>query len=230
MPRRVEETQDPKASREVRGLRVESLRKSLRLSRRAFGEKFGLSLNTLQNWEDNKNSGLSEEGAERLIKAFKLAGIQCSIEWLLYGVGTAPMIADPLFNATKKPLKNEASNTEEKEQQLIVEELKLFREHYALQAIDFMVTDDGMEPRYKHGDYVAGLKHFNEKIIEVVGQDCILQTEEGDILLRQVKKGSVDHHFTLLCVNADTSVAKPILYDVKLLMAAPVVWMRRKSV
>lgn len=92
-----EDSDDLRSSRTARGLRLKSIRQSLRLSRRAFSEKFGVSVYTLQNWEVNKNHGLTEVRARQLVHIFKEAGIHCNYEWLMYGTGDAPRIVDPIL-------------------------------------------------------------------------------------------------------------------------------------
>lgn len=223
--KRSEEAQDPRSSRQARGLRLKSIRQSLDLSRQDFSQKFGISVYTLQNWETNKNGGLGEERAAKVVNLLKQAGVQCTFEWMLHGIGTAPTIADPTSNITSTtPLESSKSD----ELTLIAKELNLLREHYPQQIMDMIVGDDGMEPIYVVGEYIAGLKHFKEKITDCIGKNCIIQTFEGDILVRQIKPGSMPEHYTLICTNPNTLIAKPFLYDVKLVMAAPVIWTRRR--
>ena len=108
------------------------------------------------------------------------------------------------------------------------EELLLFRTHYP-NAMDFIVSDDGMEPDYKIGEYVAGSSRYHQQIEHLVGLDCIVKTMEGEVFLRHIKKRGEDGRYTLACINSKTTVEKPILYDVELFSAAPVIWTRRKD-
>jgi len=222
------ELEDLRSSRKARGLRLETIRQSLHLSRNDFAEKLGVSRYTIQNWEINKNGGLSEDRARHVVKALKGMGIQCSFEWLMHGIGLAPTVADLILGEitlSQQPKLDRSKETDEFS--LIAAELRLFREHYPGKTIDLVVADDGMEPKYNKGDYVAGIKYVKNQITHAVGYDCIVQTADNDLLLRQVKKGSLEGHYTLVCTNYNTSVVKPLLYDVQLVMAAPVVWMRK---
>lgn len=221
--------QDPRSSRVARGLRAKSIRQSLRLSRAAFSEKFGVSVHTLQNWEMFKNGGLIERRAHDLVQKLKLAGVQCTFEWLMHGIGPGPTIVDPAWGATAlTQASTEPAPSRDAEDSLIAAELNLFRKHYANHEVDMVVSDDGMSPHFLPGDHVAGLSYFGAEIIKANGHDCIVQTEAGEILLRHVKASALPEHYTLSCTNTGTQTVKPFLYDIRLSMAAPVLWMRRK--
>lgn len=216
----------------ARARRVESMRKSMGFSRRAFEERYGVSASTLQNWEDVKLNGLTEKGATKLIRALKSDGVGCTLEWLMFGVGSAPQIPEHLIYKQPVLAKKRASQVvfdNDEQDAIIAKELLLFREHHP-HAIDLVVKDDGMAPRFIIGDYVAGVRRNKVHIKALLGLDCIVQTQEGDILLRKLKPGTADGFYTLACSNPNAEVKKPILYDVELIAAAPVIWMRRKDI
>ncbi len=75
----------------AQGNRVKYLRKITHLSRRAFALKHGISPGTLQNCEDGRYlGGLTDKMAQTLILAFRTEGIECELNWLLYGEGQEP--------------------------------------------------------------------------------------------------------------------------------------------
>ncbi len=87
------------ASHTNQGQRIRDLRKKTRLSRRAFAEKYGIPAGTLQNWENERYSGgLTQKAINELIAAFKAEGLDCSVEWLLYGKGHRPFEQSPLVS------------------------------------------------------------------------------------------------------------------------------------
>lgn len=225
------QSHDIKASPQARGKRVETLRRMTHLSRRAFQEKYGIAPSTLQNWEDVKGNGLTEKGARRILTLLKPSGIHCSFEWLMYGVGPGPQISEQFY--IEEPVApyqaNKSTPDENTQEALIAQELLLFHQHNPKTAIDFVVPDDSMEPRFIKGEQVAGCRSHGKDIEKLVGLDCIVQTSEGDVLLRTIKKVSPDGRYTLTCSNPNTAIEKPILYDVELLNAAPVIWARRKN-
>lgn len=212
----------------ARGQRVESLRNLLGLSRRSFSEKYGIPGSTMQNWEDAKSSGLSEKGALSLVQIFKKEGIHFTYEWLMEGVGTGPEIINRVY-LEKRGIAAQHHASSEMDDAQIIEELGLFQQHHP-DAIHLIVEDDGMLPRYIVGEWVAGRRYYQEAIDNLVGMDCIAQTIEGNVLLRNLRKSLLSQRYTLACSNNETSVIRPILYDVELISAAPVIWTRRKMV
>lgn len=76
---------------DTRGKRIFNLRKLLKLSRRAFAEKYGISAANLQNWETDRYKNLNQEMVEALINAFRQEKIEFTVEWLLYGTGVPPI-------------------------------------------------------------------------------------------------------------------------------------------
>jgi len=203
--------------------RVGSLRNLTGLSRRAFSERYGIASGTLQHWEIGSPT-ISLSGATRLIKALQSGGIHCSLDWLLQGLGKAPEL--PLSLSKVMPHQLSTPHEADRENQLIAEELKLFHKHYP-DAIDCVVSDDGMQPLYHPGDVLAGIRHYGADIEKIIGLDCIIFTKDSDLLLRQLRKSPIHSHYNLACINPHTRVEKPVLYEVAIVSAAPVVWLRR---
>ncbi len=83
---KIEGLSSPKA----RGKRLKFVRKLAGLSRKQLEKKYGISANTVQSWEVAKKGGLTERGAHRILAVIQKEGINCSIEWLLYGTGAPP--------------------------------------------------------------------------------------------------------------------------------------------
>ncbi len=104
------------------GERVRQLRQITHLSRRAFALKYDLSPGTLQNCEDGRYHSLTKKTAIKLINAFQVEGINCQLDWLLYGEGTEPshyfktLTSNPSQNATDAELLQESLKNEQKHQ------------------------------------------------------------------------------------------------------------------
>ncbi len=214
---------DPKSSPLARGKRLKTVRMMAGLTRNGLEDKYGISASTIQSWEAAKAGGLTERGVQRVIPVLQQEGIFCTSDWLLYGVGQPPQPTNlnlPTSEETAIPL-----NTLP-EDKAIIQELLTFRE-LNTNVVDLVVADDGMEPYYTRGDYVAGKRKTKETLIRALGLDCIVETANNEILLRRVKNGSKPGVFTLICTNSDTSVTTPTLYDLELISAAPVIWHRR---
>ena len=205
-----------------RAKRVLSLRKMTHLSRQKFEKRFGVATSTLQHWEDPKKNGLTIKGAKRLVSLVQQMNIYCTVEWLMQGTGNGPQILASVHAENISPAK--ISEIPEMEQ--IASELALFKQHYP-EVIHTVVNDDSMEPRFTPGEYVAGIRRYRQAINELIGQDCIIVTKEGEILVRRLKSTEIPGFYTLASINMHTSVSKPFLYQVELVSAAPIIWNRR---
>ena len=104
----------------------------------------------------------------------------------------------------------------------------IFRQQH-LDTFDFIVTDNSMLPRFTPGEYVAGVKCTGRAIKDAVGQDCIVQTKKGGILLRNVREKTGENTYTLACTNMNET-KRPVLYDVEVAGLAPVIWQRRPAI
>lgn len=211
---------DPASSPEIRGKRLKTLRKLADLTREDIAQHYEISSSTLRSWEDGRATGLTEQGARRIIAAFKNEGIQCSIGWLLYGKGNPPSIENAVLQTPKIPLVNKKTE--------IMSELNYFINRHS-NATYCIIQDDAMEPFFFKGDYTAGNQRYADAIEELVGQHCIVETKSGEKHVRLLRKGSKPNHYHLLCLNPKTTVELPTLYNVSLVSAAPVIWWRKED-
>ena len=174
---------------------------------------------TLQNWEDVRHGGLTESGATRLIPIFQKEGVTCRLEWLLYGLGDPP----PGLNM---PLTSSSTSPRDR---FIAQVLELFRQHYP-NSMDAIVPDDAMLPLLARGDMVAGVRYSESEISNALEQLCIVQTDEGEVLVRMVHAGDKTGVYHLSCTNSQTSAPRPAPNNVKLFSAAPLIfWIRKKE-
>lgn len=219
------ESRDSKSGPEMRGQRLKSLRMMTGLSRKKLEQDYHISASTIQSWEDAKAGGLTKKGAERAIAVFIDQGIRCSVDWLLYGIGTPPQLSNKLFENSGERHEPIEVPTEDR---AIVNELLVFRQNNP-DAVEYIIIDDGMAPGFATGDYVAGKRRSSLHLDSVLGKNCIVETRDNEILFRRVKAGSKPGVYTLTCLNPDTSVREITLYDRELVSAAPVIWHRKKD-
>jgi hypothetical protein len=199
--------------RQQRGKRIKYLRKILRYSSRAFGAKCHTKDSTLKSWEQGRHTGLTTDGALSIVEACKKEDVSyCTLEWLLYGKGPDPEIKTGTFSGT-------ASNT-------IAQELGFFQQLHA-NAIDIIVQDDSMQPYFFQGDHVAGIRYFAQDINKLVGLNCIVQLQTGEILVRKLNKGKMPDCYTLTCSN--TAAKQAIIENVPLFSAAYIIWTRKPN-
>lgn len=222
-------TNDKNSDPEARAKRLKRLRVLADLSRPELCKLMGINGNTIAGWEVGRYGGLPIKGAKKVLSAVSGYGVQASIEWLMYGIGNGPSLFPDFKQASKE---KEACVTEsirlDSEEKKIIEDLLLVRTQYKHVA-DCIIQDDGMLPIYLPGDYVAGIKRFKIDIESTVGVSCIVQLENGGILVRKVQKGLEQNHYSLFCINHDTTVKLPVIQDVQLVSSAPVIWLRRKN-
>jgi len=222
---------DLKSTKETRAKRLKVVRQMTGLTRQAFASKYGISFSNFQNWEGPRYGGLTEQGAEKVLAGCHTEGVEATLEWLMHGVEPGPHITEKFYrkNNLAEPKSKVVPQSNDAELELITNELLLFKQNHQQQVLDMMVNDDGMYPQYKIGDYIAG-KIFNGKnISKLLNLDCIIRLTDDTLIFRNLRRGNSETRFNLVCSNINTSVKKPILYDITLICAAPVIWIRKKS-
>ena len=221
--------EDERSSATHRAMRLKSLREMTGLSRDMFKKRYGIARGTLQNWETARFGGLTIKGAKIILRAFQAEGVQCSIEWLLHGVGSGPQFSDQITHTfgTYHQQSNAAHQQQyDKEIGIIAQELLYFRQNNT-DAIDFVMNDDAMEPYYMLGYYVAGIRRYNAEIEHAVGSHCIVQTADYGTTVRLLKLGDEIGTYHLFALNMDATVNRPIIYNADVISAAPVIWCRK---
>lgn len=214
------EQQKNPSSAQARGKRLRYIRKDLlRLSRGAFEfrhKDLKITEASLQNWEEARYKGLKEEHIDRLLEAFKREGLICEKYWLLDEIGNPPSYEKLLHHPILLEKKEVPSEVE-----MIARELRLFRESH-IDAVDAIVSDEGLSPWCKPGDYVAGVRYIGKDIKKVIGLPSIIQTQSGQIFIRKIEKGTGDT-FKLISTNPKFNEN----HEEHLFSVAPIIWWRR---
>jgi len=216
---------------EARAKRLKRLRNIANLTRQQLCNDSKINISTLKSWEIARYGGLPLDGAEKIIKRVAKEGIVCTTNWLLYETGIGPYILPNYQKIDQERLRNiqSAITNNDIEESLIINELLLFKNQFS-ETIEIRVEDDGLTPVYREGEFVAGIKHYNKKILSLINQNCIVQMIDGTILLRNLRKSSTQDKYTLVCTNPQTTVKLPIIYDIELKSAAPILRHYRKSI
>jgi hypothetical protein len=217
-------TEKSLGSAEARSERLRFLREEvLRASRAEMEHMTGISDSSIANWEYDRYSGLTDSGAKRIEEACKKLGINCTAKWLLFGTGKAPsatlMTGESLTDLSDLNLTQEET---------IAEELKVFH-RLNKNAVDFIMQDDSMLPFFRPHDVLAGIQHFSSDIEKAINQVCIVKTLTGQTSVRLLQKSNEVGHYFLSCSNLSANAATPAEEATKLFSAAPVLWLRRKS-
>jgi len=208
----------------ARGARLTQLRKFANLTREAAAIKVDVATATFQDWEYGKHNGITEKRGQIFLEQLWKLGIKCNIEWLIYGIGEEPKRLDNVL------IESEPNNSrllkKIVEQQQIMTELEYFLQSNR-DSIGLNIADDGMLPIYEIGNVVAGIKVNGKAINKIIGLDCIVQLNDGSVLLRNLQKAEEKNRYTLLCTNHN-SMQKKVLYNVEIINIAPAIWHRRK--
>ncbi|MBA2649726.1 MAG: hypothetical protein H0U75_09085 [Legionella sp.] len=197
------------ASPQARAERLKRLRNLANLSRKELCETSDMNINTYKGWELARFGGLPIDGAEKIIRTITKAGVICSLEWLLYGTTPSPSLIE------------ESENSNITELTPVEREFGVFQNTYK-QAILEKVPDDCLLPNIKKGDFVAGVKKYGNDIDLILDQLCIIQTLDGKKLIRYLKRGESQGHYSLLCANPSSNALDLVILNTKLLYAAPV--------
>ncbi|MDF3055526.1 MAG: hypothetical protein K0Q74_1433 [Gammaproteobacteria bacterium] len=203
------------SSAEARAGRLRRVRNMANLSREKMCSSEGLNINTYKGWEIARYGGLPVDGAERVIRRVAHEHVVVTLEWLLHGQGAGPYVM-PSAGSVELSSEDGARGVS------FLEEIELFKRYFS-HVLTTTVEDDGLAPWYRPGDVVAGVKKYGRDIEQYVGECCIVETGEGEILVRRIKRGSVQGKHTLVCTNMDTQVKKPVIYDAVLVSAAPII-------
>lgn len=196
------------------------LRKLLRYSTLAFSERCETKESTFKSWEQGRFTGLTTTGALRVIETCQKEGVNCTLEWLLYGKGS-----EPFKNGTShEPLMITRASSSP-----IAQELLVFHQLHP-NAIDIIISDNSMEPVFSKGDCVAGVRYFGEDIKKLIGLNCIIQLPTGEILVRTLQAGDQPDCYTLSCFNSNTGVELSRFKNAGLFSAANIIWIRKPEV
>ncbi|AWN75265.1 XRE family transcriptional regulator [Legionella anisa] len=203
------------------GHRIKRARMLAGLSRKDLEEKHGISIHTLQSWELGRNP-INKTKAGTLIEILHQYDVTCSIDWLLEGIGKGPSVIENEFQ--NYPSLADTIGDLIASEQAIQKEIDFFKTNNP-NAVVIRVSDDSMEPEYKVGDIVGGIKFINQEKNQCVGHNCIVETTEGIFFRRLIKS---EDKYLLVCNNNRTSVSDPVISPNLILSIAPVIWHRWK--
>ncbi|MFT3741113.1 MAG: hypothetical protein QM752_00245 [Gammaproteobacteria bacterium] len=220
------EIEDKDATPEVRAARLRRLRNMANLSRKDLCDKAGININTYIGYEVARYGGLTRWGAEKVVACAVKEGVHCTYNWLMFNIGEPPSVRIGYELTVTFDQSSGQLITPDQENTFIVQEILLFKRQHS-GAIDYIVPDDAMSPDYQLSDVVAGIQKSKE-FSSCLGQDCIVQTNEDEILLRKLYPGKRKGHYSLIATNPKTHVVS-IHYDIILKYVAPIIWHRKKT-
>lgn len=203
------------SSGEERGKRIKYLRtRLLGLTREELSKGSNFSLHSLKAWELCWGGGLTESGAEKISGHMRKLGIYCSVFWLLYGIGRPPNKINHDFNIC------------EEEEAHIAKELLVFRE--LENSIDTIVKDDCMLPFFYPDTFVGGI--ITKNIDDAIAKQCIVVDMDENVYVRILNYGDNSEVYNLLCANEQTLLSKKVIQNLKIQLAAPIIWVRKSRI
>lgn len=211
----LKENQNSDKLKEARAIRLKLLRRLANFSRRSFATQFGLKEATLQNWEAPRHGGLTESGAQKVIECYNELGIYAGLNWLMYGIGDTP----------SKLAGSEKAKAQKHVASIAKDEIQFMKSIYP-ESMLYKVPDNTMDPIYPMGAFVMGAKVASHNVANFHNKVCICLTENGEMLLRQVRLTRDSGRYDLISLNAMTQVRHAHLYARKLTSIAPVFWIR----
>lgn len=207
--------------------RVIAVRKFARLTREDMNVRHKIHPSTLRGWESPgsmRNQGLTQKGAERIVRALQKEGVACSVQWLMEGSGVGPhFITNPLDKSSSEGKKKNALWGEHL---VINNEIKFFEENNS-DSVVLMISDNGLDPFFNAGEYVGGIKKYSKDIDNCINKFCIVETSDSEMFIRKLLIGKKPKTYSLSCINPHTTSSEPVLYDLKLNWAAPIIWYRK---
>ena len=91
------------------------------------------------------------------------------------------------------------------------------------EAVAIEIRGDSMAPVFRNGDMLIGSKRSGASADNLIGLDCIVETDDGRRFVKFLTRGRIRGRFNLRSYNP----AHSDIEDVKLAWAAPILWVRR---
>lgn len=206
------------------GERLKYIRSLLRVSRAFLQEKYGLPEVTLKSWE-NGTTKLSKAGVEKCTEIYRSEGMIVSEDWILSGIGLNPKSTTSVGQYFSTPTNKELPL--EDDEISMIREANSFKESHS-NAVIMIVSNDDMRPFYKPGDYIGGKMRYQDDLATTINKDCIVYLKSGERHFRRIIWGG-SNYYNLTCLNPNETTSEPVLYNVEIESAAPVIWHRRKD-
>lgn len=210
------------------GGRVKNVRIDLlKVSRDYLYKKYGLPVDTLAAWENNKLQ-LTQKGLDRCIKILNAEGLIVSREWILTGQGLDPKFSLDLSKYFRT-LPAEVNDDYIDDQILRIKEVEFFKS-LAPNSVVSVVSSDDMLPFFRTGDYVGGRFVTGRNIDNCIGKDSIIKTKDGGSYIRRLAKSPSNKGFNLVCLNPQwDGNPEPVIFGVEVELVAPIIWLRRQN-
>lgn len=181
------------------GERLKAIRQSvLNLARVEFSKKFGISDLNMRNWETGK-SNITATSLQKLLEALQKKNIVVDKDWLLYGTGYSPFLA----NSQKI---DDVADCSDKN------------------TIVFEVSDELYDPEFSKGDLIKGLLIDPQSLQD--GSKVLVELKKSKKEIRKVVVGS-EGLICFLAVGR-MNFTKPLTYKPSM-KVYKIIWFKSQS-
>ncbi|OAJ35338.1 transcriptional regulator [Piscirickettsia salmonis] len=218
-------------NKEEIGQRLKELRQLLGFTRKIIHKKYGISENTIKNWELGVT--ITDTAFSKLLPLYANEGVVFAPDWVRTGKGKKPYVSLEISEESEKKKFKVIPNESDE----AIEDNQLFKNNDPNKIV-VKVNGNYMLPVYRAGDYVGGrLKHVNDKLLESLhNTDCIVIDKNGMTYVRRLclEKQSIKTRtkLNLACLNIweEGGQYNHLIYDVKAVKIAPIVYHRKLKV
>lgn len=183
-----------------------------------YPKKRGANLTGTRSLEINRlHQAIAPKDCVSLSVRLQKQGVSCSPQWLLDGSGSAPLSIDSLTSNLEMDLHPMI----DKQMDFMFKAIGLFQ-HEHTRCMTYLLRDETMLPVYKPGDYVGGVPLSLELYPSALNKVCIVETAQGDILVREVIQGSTPRLYSLNSLNPESTLSAQTIHDQSLARVAPV--------
>jgi transcriptional regulator with XRE-family HTH domain len=199
-----------------RGKRLQSLRKKVGLTRLAFAEQTGMSANTLKALELGDRELTPQ-------KALLFSNLFSGLFSVSLGEDAHEASFDYLYYGKKGgPGQQHEAVIQENEDLRMHNEINFLISNPSYSVLK--IQDNFMAPFYNEGDIVAGKKILNKNQFSLYqGHICILEVEDGDIVLRRIIKAD-NRKITTCLLNTNAHQNANIVEDYDVRSIAQAIW------
>lgn len=216
----------------ARAERLRRLRSMTGLNQENFARACSIGLSTLKNYEAAIMQGLSEKAAIKIIEGVYNIGVQCSLDWLLYGNGELPKLLylnpDEQDTFEREVTIQSHSIRPRTNVEAIEAEFDVFYKMHA-NGVVIQIDDSSMEPKYEIGDWVGGNFLLSDEINNAINKDCIIKLSDEKLIVRHLTSSNEADLYNAYCLSPTANVKHPPLLNIKVIAAAPIIRVWRKE-
>lgn len=207
--------------------RIAARRSEIGLSEGQVAIQAGLSRDGIRNWRRRVDAGEDAAGAtvNALAGVARVLGV--SETWLIHGIGDGPnreiiSVLGRVGAGARVPLIDTYESTGGMFR--VGAPSQLLRRAPASQFAAVEVEGDSMAPHYQPGDILFYSRATHEGILdEDIGRPCVVECQDGNAWLKQVKRGDEPGFFHLISLNptGDNMHNRQIKWASRVILALP---------